>query len=115
MDNPWERVTAKVGDQVEVTVKTVLESGLNVETLGVDGFIPASEVLTKDQPGNFKEYYNVSDKAMAEIIEIKPSEWRLKLSIRKVKEQEERRSYEKYLNEKDEAITIGDCFKDVLK
>lgn len=115
MDNPWKRVTAKHGDIVEVKVTEVLDNGLKVETLGVDGFVPASEALTESQNGTVKDYFHVGDVAQAEIIDIKPQEWRLKLSIRKLATQAERKSFEKYLEEDDAPVTLGDVYKDVLK
>ncbi|MDE6408579.1 MAG: (d)CMP kinase [Anaeroplasmataceae bacterium] len=115
MDNPWSRVTAQLGDVVEVKVTDVLENGLKVETLGVDGFVPASEALTENQNGSVKDYFHVDDTAQAVIIDIKPAEWRLRLSIRKITEKEERKSYEKYLEEEEASVTIGDVLKDALK
>ncbi|MDE7095453.1 MAG: (d)CMP kinase, partial [Anaeroplasmataceae bacterium] len=115
MDNPWTRVTAKVGDVVEVKVTDVLENGLKVETLGVDGFVPASEALTSSQNGSVKDYFHVDDTAQAIIIDIKPAEWRLRLSIRKIAEKEERKSFEKYLEEEEASLTLGDVLKDALK
>ena len=112
MDNPWTRVTAKVGDVVDVKVTDVLENGLKVETLGVDGFVPASEALTSSQNGSVKDYFHVDDTAQAIVLDIKPAEWRLRLSIRKITEKEERKSYEKYLEEEEASVTIGDVLKD---
>ncbi|MDE7106428.1 MAG: (d)CMP kinase, partial [Anaeroplasmataceae bacterium] len=115
MDNPWTRVTATVGDLVDIKVVEVLDNGLKVETLGVDGFVPASEALTSSQSGTVKDYFHVGDEAKAEIIDIKPAEWRLRLSIRRISEKEERKSFEKYLEEEDASLTIGDVLKDALK
>lgn len=115
MDNPWKRVTAKVGDVVEVKVTEVLDNGLKVETLGVDGFVPANEALTDSQNGGVKDYFHTGDVQKAEIIEIKPAEWRLRLSIRRVATKEERKSFEKYLEEEDVTLTLGDVLKDALK
>ena len=115
IDNPWTRVDAKVGDVVQVVVKEVYDNGLQVETLGVDGFIPASEALTDSQNGTVKDYFHVDDTAQAEIIEIKPQEWRLRLSIRRPAIKEERKEFEKYLNKEEATVTLGDVFKDSLK
>ena len=60
-------------------------------------------------------YYSVGDKANAEIIDIRVQEWRLKLSIRKPLIREERKSFEKYLDEEEVSFNIGEAFKDVLK
>ncbi|MDE7161995.1 MAG: (d)CMP kinase [Anaeroplasmataceae bacterium] len=115
MDNPWTRVEAKVGDEVEIKVTEVLENGLKVEALGVDGFVPASEALTDSQNGTVKDYFHTDDVTVAEIIDIKPAEWRLRLSIRRVASKEERKSFEKYLEEEDASLTLGDVLKDALK
>ncbi len=115
MDNPWKRVNANVGDLVDVKVTEVKENGLAVEALGVDGFIPASESLIELKK-DLAAYYAVGDEAKAYIIEIKPAEWKLKLSIRKYLVEEERKSYEKYLeNDNTPLSTIGDAFGDILK
>lgn len=115
IDNPWTRVEAKEGDVVEVVVKEVVDNGLVVETLGVDGFVPANEALTSNQNGTVKDYFHLDDKAQAVIIDIKPAEWRLRLSIKKIAEQEERKSFEKYLNEEEVTVTLGDVFKELKK
>ncbi len=115
MDNPWTRVEAKVNDVVDIKVEEVLENGLKVETLGVDGFVPANEALTDSQNGNLKDYFSVGDTLKAEIIDIKVSEWKLKLSIRKLAIKEERKSFEKYLEAEDASMSLGDVLKDVLE
>ncbi len=114
MDNPWSRVTAKEGDLVDIKVSEVKENGLVVETLGVDGFVPEAEALA-EKKDNLASYYAVGDTTKAYITEIKPKEWRLILSIRKYLAEEDRKSYEKYLNEEDATVTIGERFKEVLK
>ncbi len=114
MDNPWERVTAKVGDLLDVKVSEVKESGLVVEACGVDGFVPSSEALL-ERKNDLSSYYAVGDEAKAYVIEVNPKEWKLKLSIKKYLNEEERKSFEKYLNEEDKPTTLGDVFKDSLK
>jgi small subunit ribosomal protein S1 len=114
MDNPWERVDAKVGDVVDVKVTEVTESGLKVEAIGVDGFVPASEAVL-EKKNDLSAYYQPGDCAKAIITDINPKEWRLKLSIKKHQENESRKDFEKYLNE-DESVNsnLGEMFKDVL-
>lgn len=114
MDNPWEKVDAKVGDVVEVKVSEVTDSGLKVEALGVDGFVPASEALA-EKKNDLSAYFAIGDVAKAIITDINPKEWRLKLSIKKQQENESRKDFEKYLNNEDEVKSnLGDMFKDVL-
>ena len=116
MDNPWEKVNAKVGDVCDVKVTEVKSSGLTVSTLGVDGFIPQSEVFQGDKKDDVEKYFAVGDETKAVITEINPKEWKLKLSIKKLLDAEERKSYEKYLDENEKIDSnIGDMFKDVLE
>ena len=114
MDNPWERVDAKVGDVVDVKVTEVTDSGLKVEAIGVDGFVPASEAVL-EKKNDLSAYYQPGDCAKAIITDINPKEWRLKLSIKKHQENESRKDFEKYLNE-DESVNsnLGEMFKEVL-
>ena len=116
MDNPWSRVDAHEGDLVDVKITEIKENGLAVEALGVDGFIPTSEALIELKNDSLAQYYAVGDEAKAYILEIKPNEWKLKLSIKKHLIQEERKSFEKYMNDSEDASTnIGDMFKNILK
>ncbi len=116
MDNPWEKVNANVGDLVDVKVLEVKDNGLLVEALGVDGFVPASEALAEFKKNDsLASYYSAGDEAKAYIIDIKPAEWKLKLSIKKHLLEESRKSFEKYLNDDEAANTnIGDMLKNLL-
>ena len=107
MDNPWTRVDAKVGDLTEVTVNEIVAKGLRVTALGVDGFVPISEA-TAERVDDLTKYFNVGDKAEAEIIDINPKEWKLRLSIRRPIKAKERAEYQKYMKEEEATTTIGD-------
>lgn len=117
LDNPWSRVKAKVGDVCDCKIEEVTEDGLKVSTLGVDGFIPNSAILDKDDKGKVSDYYSNGDSIKAIITEIKPREWVLRLSVRRLKAMEEKKEMEKYLDENNDSsnVTLGDMFKDVLK
>ena len=116
MDNPWEKVNAKLGDLVDVKVTSVSDNGLNVSALGVDGFIPASEALVERKNDPLANYFAEGDEAKAVITEINPKEWKLRLSIRKHLDNEARKEFEKYLENQEEVkTTLGDVFEDVLK
>lgn len=113
MDNPWDKVTAKVGDVTEVKVTEVNAKGLKVEAFGVDGYVPASEA-TKEK-ADLASLFAVGDLYNAVVLEIKPKEWRLKLSIRKIKEEKEREEFEKYMTSDEANVTLGDALSDELK
>lgn len=116
IDNPWSRVTAQYGDLVDFKVLEVNEKGLKVETLGVDGFIPTSDALVELKNATLDSYYAVGDEGKAYITDIRPREWFLKLSVRKYLVEQERKSFEKYLEPAEEVtVTLGEKFKDLLK
>jgi small subunit ribosomal protein S1 len=114
MDNPWKDVNAKVGDKVEVTVNEIVPRGLRVSALGVDGFVPMSEAST-ERIDDLTKYFNVGDKETAEIIEINPKEWKLRLSIKRVKRAEFEKEYAKHMTSEEATTTIGDVVADELK
>ena len=116
MDNPWSRVNAQYGDLVDFKVVEINEKGLKVETLGVDGFIPTSDALIELKNASLDSYYAIGDEGKAYITDIKPREWFLKLSVRKYLVEQERKSYEKYLEPAEEVtLTLGEKYKDLLK
>jgi small subunit ribosomal protein S1 len=114
MDNPWKDVNAKVGDKVEVTVNEIVSRGLRVSALGVDGFVPMS-VASTERIEDLTKYFNVGDKESAEIIEINPKEWKLRLSIKRVKRAEFEKEYAKHMTSEESTTTIGDVVAEELK
>ena len=114
MDNPWDKVDAKLGDVCKIKVKEVNNSGLVVEAFGVDGFIPAIETMTEEKKA-VSDFYAVGDEADAIVIEINKKEWRLKLSIKKLVDAEERKKLDKYMKNEEASTSIGEQFKDILK
>lgn len=116
MDNPWSRVNAQYGDLVDFKVVEINEKGLKVEALGVDGVIPTSDAVIDLKNASLDSYYAVGDEGKAYITDIRPREWFLKLSVRKYLVEQERKSYEKYLDNNDESnVTLGEMYKDLLK
>lgn len=116
MDNPWSRVNAQYGDLVDFKVVEINEKGLKVEALGVDGIVPTSDAVIDLKNASLDSYYAVGDEGKAYITDIKPREWFLKLSIRKYLVEQERKSFEKYLEPAEEVtVTLGEKYKDLLK
>ncbi len=115
LDNPWKDVSFKRGEEVECKVVEVTESGLIVETKGVNGTIPLQE-LAVEKVTSPEKLFAIGDKFMARVVEVNAKRWYLKLSKRQVDIMDARDEYEKYLvDENDEATTIGDLFKEVLE
>ncbi len=113
LDNPWKNVNGKVGDLVNYKITEVKQNGLDVVALGVDAFIPASETMA-EKGKDLSSYYAKDDEGQAYIIDIQPKEWKLRLSIKKFQVEEDRKSYEKYLDNEDISTQIGEQFKDLL-
>ncbi|AUD65368.1 hypothetical protein BK011_06575 [Tenericutes bacterium MZ-XQ] len=115
-DNPWKNFTAKRGDVVSAKVTSVTKDGIEVEVQGATGFIHVSE-LSNERIGKPEDYFAVGDEVKAVITDANRDQWQLKLSIKRILEQQERASYEQYLEDDQEAetTTIGDLFADDLK
>lgn len=91
--SPWENAmeTLKVGLTVEKPIKSVMDFGLFIELEpGVDGFIP-TQFASKDFIKNIKERFNVGDVVKAQIVEINKETQKIKLSIKKIELEEEKR------------------------
>ncbi|MCX7936101.1 MAG: S1 RNA-binding domain-containing protein [Chlorobi bacterium] len=71
----------KVGDIVEGTVTAVQEFGLFVDLGGFEGLVHISRVAHRP-PANLAELYKPGDVVRAQIVEIKPEEDRISLSIK---------------------------------
>ena len=82
----------KVGLTVERKIKTVADFGLFIElTKGIDGFIP-TQYASKDFIKNIRDKFNEGDIVKAQIVEINKETQKIKLSIKKIEIEEEKRS-----------------------
>lgn len=115
-DNPWKNVTVKRGDLVKAIVQEVTRDGLLVLVQGVEAIIPNNE-LSNEKIGKPEDLFAKGDEVEALIIEANKDTWSMKLSIRRILEQQERASFEQYLEDdvKDQGTTLGDLFEDTFK
>lgn len=98
--SPWDRAMDeyKVGQVVEKEIKNVLDFGMFVNlSEGVDGFIPA-QLASKGFIKNLNDEFAPGDVIKAQIIEIDPEKKRIKLSIKKVEIDNERREERELLS-----------------
>ncbi|WP_255466137.1 30S ribosomal protein S1 [Fusobacterium hominis] len=98
--SPWERAmeSYKLGQTVEKKIKNILDFGMFVSLCdGVDGFIPA-QLASKDFIKNLKDRFAVGDVVKAQIVEIDKEKERIKLSIKKIELEEEKRENQELLN-----------------
>lgn len=98
--SPWEVALEnyKVGDTVEKEIKNIMDFGLFVNlSKGIDGFIPA-QLASKDFIKNLKDKFTIGQKVKAQITEIDREKQRIKLSIKKIEIEEERRENQELLS-----------------
>jgi len=118
IDNPWARVEAQVGDEVEAVITEVSSNGLKVEAFGVDGFIPSRCVVLDGKSSKIDDYYASGDKIKALVSEINTKRWILTLDQKAYKNKEERAEFDKYMNAQEEEAqtpTLGDLLGEELK
>ncbi len=119
IDNPWSRVSAKVGDLTNVRISEIIPGkGVTVDAFGVDGFILQRDLVFAENQHKIEDAYEVGDELKAVVTEINTKYWKLNLSAKKHADEIERAQFEEYMNENkdlEESISLGDLFKDVLK
>ncbi len=119
IDNPWSRVTAKVGQLTDVKITEVIQGkGVNVEAFGVDGFISKNDLVFTEKQTKIEDAYQVGDELKAVVVQVNPKFWELKLSVKKHVDETERVQFEQYMETQqdvEEKISLGDMFKDILK
>ena len=91
--SPWEHAMEeyKVGTTVEKKIKTVADFGLFIElTKGIDGFIP-TQFASKEFIKNIRDKFNEGDVVKAQVVEVNKDTQKIKLSIKKIEIEEEKR------------------------
>ena len=91
--SPWEHAMEeyKVGTTVEKKIKTIADFGLFIElTKGIDGFIP-TQFASKEFIKNIRDKFNEGDVVKAQVVEVNKDTQKIKLSIKKIEIEEEKR------------------------
>jgi ribosomal protein S1 len=91
--SPWEEALEmyKVGDIIEKPIKSIQDFGIFINLAqGVDGFIPV-QLASKDFVKKLTDKYTTGQIVKAEIVEIDDEKHRVKLSIKKVENENEKR------------------------
>ena len=112
----------QVGAIVEGTVKRLSNFGAFVEVAhGIEGLVHVSQIADK-RIAHPSEALSAGDQVMVKILEIKPDEERMALSIREAKKETTRREEKKKVNAfvdkqttESTSTTIGDLFGDLLR
>ncbi|WP_410208124.1 S1 RNA-binding domain-containing protein [Fusobacterium sp.] len=98
--SPWDKAmeSYKLGQTVEKKIKNILDFGMFINLCeGVDGFIPA-QLASKDFIKNLKDRFAVGDTVKAQIVEIDREKQRIKLSIKKIEIEEEKRQNQELID-----------------
>lgn len=117
--DPWQEVTRQVsvGKTVSATVLRTVNGGAVVD-LGneVEGFIPMSE-LSSRRISKADEVVQAGQTVEAMVIEVRPRERRIVLSLRQAEEKQDRKAYESFTQKQrsDDRTTIGDLFGHLFK
>jgi len=118
LPDPWEDARAhfKVGQIVTGRVSRLVPSGAFVRLdNGIEGIVPNAEI--PGGPGQrARDVLSPGGSVQVKIINIRPSERRMILSLRQVQQAHERQELEQYLERQQETsrVTIGDLFGSVL-
>ncbi|HHI97220.1 MAG TPA: 30S ribosomal protein S1 [Thermodesulfatator atlanticus] len=115
--DPWESVPEKypVGSTVSGKISNVTDFGIFVELEpGVEGLIHVSEISNKKiktPVGMFEPGQEIK----AKVVKVEPQARRIGLSIKKLKEEEEKKQYSEFTKEqKGGSITLGAILKETL-
>ena len=111
-EDPWASVPSRypVGNTVTGTITNVTDFGLFVEVEeGIEGLIHVTELGKKIK--NPAEAFKEGDQVLAKIIHVSAEERRLGLSVKQLKEDEERRKPKEYSSAGDTNLgTMADAF-----
>jgi 4-hydroxy-3-methylbut-2-enyl diphosphate reductase len=111
LDDPWQSITehTRSGDVVRGKVVRTVASGAFVRLGDLDAFLPISELADK-RVGKVEDVVKPGDTVEALVMEIRPEERRMTLSIRRMERDRERKRVREVLKaQQDEGrVTIGD-------
>lgn len=115
--NPWTEVSFKVGDVVTGTVESTNDRGAFIVVCeDVVGFLPMNQI-TEKRITRVEDALTIGQEVDVKVLRFEPNQFKLELSIRRIKEDAEREEYNKYMEqqEKVENETLGDLFGEALK
>lgn len=118
-DNPWDNINAyhNVNDVVEGTVVRVADFGAFVALeSGVEGLVHVSEI-SNEHIKHPKDALQAGQKVEVRILDIKPGDQRMSLSIKAVDDDSAavEQAVEEFAQDGDATATLGDVLSDKLK
>jgi len=116
LPDPWTQARDKyqVGEVVPGSVTRLVPFGAFVQLDGgIEGIVPNSE-LTARRINKPDEVVQVGDSVQVKIVELRPEERRMTLSVRQAMDEKEYAEYEEYdRNRADRGVTIGDMVGEI--
>ena len=118
LPDPWKAAAEKIrlGSLVQGTVTRVVRTGAFVELkdLGIEGFIPMSELSDK-RVAQASDAVSEGDEVTVQVLKMRAEARRMTLSLRAAEQEKERQEYQEYIAGQERAtVTLGDQFADVL-
>jgi len=119
LPDPWTEARDRYnpGDTVQGAVTRLVPFGAFVQLEGgIEGIIPNSELSTR-RVNKPEEVVQVGDHVEAKVLDIRPEERRMTLSLRQAQQQKERRELQDYNRgrpQEEDRVTIGDMVGNLL-
>jgi len=113
----WEDFFArhKIGDVVKVKIVRTTDFGVFVEILpGIEGVVFLSE-LDENKIDNPAESFAIGEERNAKIIKLNPKAKKISLSFRQAVLDQQKMEFQRYMDQQDRGLTLGDIMKDQLK
>ena len=115
--NPWTKVTFKVGDVITGKMESSNDRGAFITVCeDVVGFLPLNQI-TEKRITRAEDVLSMGQEVEVKVVRFEPNNFKLELSIRRIKEDAEREEFNKYMAQQEtvENETLGDLFGEALK
>ena len=115
--NPWTKVTFKVGDVITGKMESSNDRGAFITVCEeVVGFLPLNQI-TEKRITRAEDVLSMGQEVEVKVVRFEPNNFKLELSIRRIKEDAEREEFNKYMAQQEtvENETLGDLFGEALK
>jgi len=116
--DPWEEIPKRyhIGDRVEGKVTNITDFGVFIQLEnGIEGLIHVSE-LSKEKVENPSDVVKVGEAVSAMVINVDPEERKIGLSVKGLKEKDEKEEVERYMADQESATaSLGRLIQDEME
>jgi len=117
-EDPWEEISNRyrIGERVKGKVTNITDFGVFMELEdGIEGLIHVSE-LSKEKVENPSDVVRAGETVSAVVINVDPKERKIGLSVRSLKEKDEKEEVERYMASQDSATpSLGRLIQDEME